>query len=191
MNFGCQTRLHGHHSALYRKGSAYEVCDHWFFFGYFTCTLVNGWPVIWSKRCVKWIHLFYQAFWTITADSASFNLVIVTYINNGLQDTIHNKTAACLPEACDDHPIVVSSSSTNNLYFLTCMAHTPQLGIKHALKRGPVIDGEISRFQELINAITASHKIVEALANMCASLKVANKTPELECDTRWNRQFER
>lgn len=48
------------------------------------------------------------------------------------------------------------------------------------------MDNAIGRFRELMKKIVDSPKLLKSLASICSSLKVAQRKPELDCETRWN-----
>ena len=53
-----------------------------------------------------------------------------------------------------------------------------------------VLDVAIGKFQDLLKKILRSPKILEALRNVCSTLKVPYKFPELDVQARWNSIWE-
>ena len=125
--------------------------------------------------------------WSITADNASTNTTMISELNDQfLPDAIKNYEDEEIAASADEDNGNVVTGSPRTVFQLRCIAHVLQLAVQNGLKSCPMLDNSIGRFRELMKKILDSPKLLEALASICSSLKVANKTPELDCETRWN-----
>ncbi|PTQ45089.1 hypothetical protein MARPO_0016s0138 [Marchantia polymorpha] len=108
----------------------------------------------------------------------------VLYPHSGERLASHFVNAVASSAAEDNDIAVVGYART--VFQLRCIAHVLQLAVQHGLKSCPMMDNAIGRFRELMKKIVDSPKLLESLASICSSLKIAQRTPELDCETRWN-----
>ncbi|BBN14357.1 hypothetical protein Mp_6g11000 [Marchantia polymorpha subsp. ruderalis] len=112
--------------------------------------------------------------WSITANNASTNPTMITEMNTMyLPNAIHDYEAehVALSAAEDNDIAVVGYART--VFQLRCLAHVLQLAVQHGLKSCPMMDNAIGRFRELMKKIVDLPKLLESLASICSSLKVA------------------
>ena len=129
--------------------------------------------------------------WAITADNASSNPAMVEQINGGmLQAAVDLAASVLLPlSASQEDP---ESTAPNDMaqprdvFLLRCFAHVIQLAVKEGLKSCPALDTAIGHFRDLVEKIHDSPKLQEALSAVCRSLKVPDKSVDLDVITRWN-----
>jgi hypothetical protein len=62
--------------------------------------------------------------------------------------------------------------------------------VQEGLKASPLVDGATGHFRDLVENIIDSPKLLEAIAAICAILKIKNKILGLDCPTRWNSTWE-
>ena len=72
----------------------------------------------------------------------------------------------------------IETVPTSTVVFqLSCMAHTLHLGIKEGLKKFQVLDVAIGKFRDLLKKILGSPKLLEALRDVCYTLRSLTKSP--------------
>jgi hypothetical protein len=132
--------------------------------------------------------------WAITTDNASNNGTMLDYINLNLdreiRDCIEEAVAEDAAANSDVGDISCGFTNTSEVFLVSCFAHTIQLAIKDGLANCRNLDAAIGRFRDIVKKISDSPKLLEALAVVCSNLKVANKIPSLDVETRWNSTWE-
>ena len=129
--------------------------------------------------------------WAITTDNASNNGTMLDYINLNLDSEIRDCIEEAVAADADaDSDISCGFTNTSEVFLVSCFAHTIQLAIKDGLANCRNLDAAVGRFRDIVKKISDSPKLLEALAIVCSNLKVANKIPSLDVETRWNSTWE-
>jgi hypothetical protein len=90
----------------------------------------------------------------------------------------------------DNNTAAYLEHDSPDLFLLPCFAHTLQLAVKQGLNVCKIIDVAIDTFRDLPKKINDSLKFLEALKQICTSLKVDGRLPSLDVETRWNSTWE-